>query len=146
MRFIRSREYWWLICMFIAYANSLACKRTWMCCYGPKQARVTLWNATFDVVQHPQCISETEDRSVSVHAVSQWLRLITSVQVLTISRCFEIFSSQNVMEQFNPGLRNLINLGKSYEKAVSGESFLACSLYRSIFTYTLVFNMFLIAS
>ncbi|ROL49796.1 Brain-specific angiogenesis inhibitor 1-associated protein 2-like protein 1 [Anabarilius grahami] len=23
------------------------------------------------------------------------------------------------MEQFNPGLRNLINLGKSYEKAVS---------------------------
>uniref|UniRef100_A0A9J8BMQ5 BAR/IMD domain-containing adapter protein 2-like 1 n=3 Tax=Cyprinus carpio TaxID=7962 RepID=A0A9J8BMQ5_CYPCA len=26
---------------------------------------------------------------------------------------------KNVMEQFNPGLRNLINLGKSYEKAVS---------------------------
>ncbi|KPP72364.1 brain-specific angiogenesis inhibitor 1-associated protein 2-like protein 1-like [Scleropages formosus] len=27
--------------------------------------------------------------------------------------------AQNVMEQFNPGLRNLINLGKSYEKSVS---------------------------
>uniref|UniRef100_A0A0B8RYF7 BAR/IMD domain-containing adapter protein 2-like 1 n=1 Tax=Philothamnus irregularis TaxID=1899461 RepID=A0A0B8RYF7_9SAUR len=27
---------------------------------------------------------------------------------------------KNVMEQFNPGLRNLINLGKNYEKAVSG--------------------------
>lgn len=26
---------------------------------------------------------------------------------------------RNVMEQFNPGLRNLINLGKNYEKAVS---------------------------
>ncbi|XP_057201406.1 brain-specific angiogenesis inhibitor 1-associated protein 2-like protein 1b isoform X2 [Triplophysa rosa] len=26
---------------------------------------------------------------------------------------------KNVMEQFNPGLRNLVNLGKSYEKAVS---------------------------
>ncbi|NXT35985.1 BI2L1 protein, partial [Pelecanoides urinatrix] len=26
----------------------------------------------------------------------------------------------NVMEQFNPGLRNLINLGKNYEKAVNG--------------------------
>ncbi|XP_008071090.2 brain-specific angiogenesis inhibitor 1-associated protein 2-like protein 1 [Carlito syrichta] len=26
---------------------------------------------------------------------------------------------QNVMEQFNPGLRNLINLGKNYEKAVN---------------------------
>ncbi|XP_018617557.1 brain-specific angiogenesis inhibitor 1-associated protein 2-like protein 1a [Scleropages formosus] len=26
---------------------------------------------------------------------------------------------KNVMEQFNPGLRNLINLGKSYEKSVS---------------------------
>ncbi|XP_072839085.2 BAR/IMD domain-containing adapter protein 2-like 1 [Pogona vitticeps] len=26
---------------------------------------------------------------------------------------------KNVMEQFNPGLRNLINLGKSYEKAVN---------------------------
>ncbi|XP_051987190.1 brain-specific angiogenesis inhibitor 1-associated protein 2-like protein 1 [Xyrauchen texanus] len=26
---------------------------------------------------------------------------------------------KNVLEQFNPGLRNLINLGKSYEKAVS---------------------------
>uniref|UniRef100_A0A8C2L4E4 BAR/IMD domain-containing adapter protein 2-like 1 n=1 Tax=Cyprinus carpio TaxID=7962 RepID=A0A8C2L4E4_CYPCA len=29
------------------------------------------------------------------------------------------FGGINVMEQFNPGLRNLINLGKSYEKAVS---------------------------
>lgn len=28
---------------------------------------------------------------------------------------------QNVMEQFNPGLRNLVNLGKSYEKSVAGE-------------------------
>lgn len=28
--------------------------------------------------------------------------------------------SQNVMEQFNPALRNLVNLGKSYEKSVSG--------------------------
>uniref|UniRef100_A0A8C9DF00 BAR/IMD domain-containing adapter protein 2-like 1 n=1 Tax=Prolemur simus TaxID=1328070 RepID=A0A8C9DF00_PROSS len=27
--------------------------------------------------------------------------------------------NQNVMEQFNPGLRNLINLGKNYEKAVN---------------------------
>ncbi|KAA8581790.1 hypothetical protein FQN60_003371, partial [Etheostoma spectabile] len=27
--------------------------------------------------------------------------------------------SQNVMEQFNPGLRNLVNLGKSYEKSVT---------------------------
>ncbi|KAM7371041.1 hypothetical protein PAMP_010541 [Pampus punctatissimus] len=26
---------------------------------------------------------------------------------------------QNVMEQFNPGLRNLVNLGKSYEKSVT---------------------------
>lgn len=25
------------------------------------------------------------------------------------------------MEQFNPGLRNLINLGKNYEKSVAGE-------------------------
>jgi len=25
------------------------------------------------------------------------------------------------MEQFNPGLRNLINLGKNYEKAVNGK-------------------------
>lgn len=29
--------------------------------------------------------------------------------------------SQNVMEQFNPGLRNLVNLGKSYEKSVTGK-------------------------
>lgn len=27
---------------------------------------------------------------------------------------------QNVMEQFNPGLRNLVNLGKNYEKSVTG--------------------------
>ncbi|XP_008290641.1 brain-specific angiogenesis inhibitor 1-associated protein 2-like protein 1 [Stegastes partitus] len=26
---------------------------------------------------------------------------------------------KNVMEQFNPGLRNLVNLGKSYEKSVT---------------------------
>lgn len=29
--------------------------------------------------------------------------------------------SQSVMEQFNPGLRNLVNLGKNYEKSVTGE-------------------------
>lgn len=33
-----------------------------------------------------------------------------------------LFVCQNVMEQFNPGLRNLINLGKNYEKAVNGKS------------------------
>ncbi|GAB1290457.1 Brain-specific angiogenesis inhibitor 1-associated protein 2-like protein 1 [Apodemus speciosus] len=31
----------------------------------------------------------------------------------------EIDEYENVMEQFNPGLRNLINLGKNYEKAVN---------------------------
>ncbi|KTF86526.1 hypothetical protein cypCar_00003375, partial [Cyprinus carpio] len=30
---------------------------------------------------------------------------------------------QNVMEQFNPSLRNLVNLGKSYEKAVTAMTF-----------------------
>lgn len=29
---------------------------------------------------------------------------------------------KNVMEQFNPGLRNLVNLGKSYEKSVAAMS------------------------
>ncbi|KAK1799449.1 hypothetical protein P4O66_007675, partial [Electrophorus voltai] len=38
------------------------------------------------------------------------------------------FSLQNVMDQFNPGLRNLINLGKSYEKAVMAMS-LAGKMY-----------------
>lgn len=32
-----------------------------------------------------------------------------------------MFLSQSVMEQFNPGLRNLVNLGKNYEKSVTGE-------------------------
>jgi hypothetical protein len=36
---------------------------------------------------------------------------------------FVLCLCQNVMEQFNPGLRNLINLGKNYEKAVNGKSF-----------------------
>ncbi|KAI1895992.1 hypothetical protein AGOR_G00090220 [Albula goreensis] len=35
---------------------------------------------------------------------------------------------KNVMEQFNPGLRNLVNLGKSYEKAVAAMT-LAGKLY-----------------
>uniref|UniRef100_A0AAY5JXI1 BAR/IMD domain-containing adapter protein 2-like 1 n=1 Tax=Esox lucius TaxID=8010 RepID=A0AAY5JXI1_ESOLU len=35
---------------------------------------------------------------------------------------------KNVMEQFNPGLRNLVNLGKSYEKSVASMS-LAGKLY-----------------
>ncbi|XP_017277477.1 brain-specific angiogenesis inhibitor 1-associated protein 2-like protein 1b [Kryptolebias marmoratus] len=35
---------------------------------------------------------------------------------------------KNVMEQFNPGLRNLINLGKSYEKSVNAMS-MAGKLY-----------------
>lgn len=30
---------------------------------------------------------------------------------------------QIVMDQLNPGLRNLVNLGKSYEKAVTGTDF-----------------------
>lgn len=29
--------------------------------------------------------------------------------------------TQTVMEHFNPGLRNLVNLGKNYEKSVAGE-------------------------
>lgn len=33
------------------------------------------------------------------------------------------------MEQFNPGLRNLINLGKNYERAVNGK-FSRCYLER----------------
>lgn len=28
---------------------------------------------------------------------------------------------QNVMDQFNPGLRNMVNLGKNYEKSVTGK-------------------------
>uniref|UniRef100_A0A8C6TKK1 BAR/IMD domain-containing adapter protein 2-like 1 n=1 Tax=Neogobius melanostomus TaxID=47308 RepID=A0A8C6TKK1_9GOBI len=38
------------------------------------------------------------------------------------------FLQQNVMEQFNPGLRNLVNLGKNYEKAVAA-MILAGKLY-----------------
>ncbi|KAG7267611.1 hypothetical protein CRUP_027814 [Coryphaenoides rupestris] len=34
----------------------------------------------------------------------------------------------NVMDQFNPGLRNLVNLGKSYEKSVAAMT-LAGKLY-----------------
>lgn len=30
--------------------------------------------------------------------------------------------SQIMMDQLNPGLRNLVNLGKSYEKAVTGNT------------------------
>uniref|UniRef100_A0ACB8FLI4 Uncharacterized protein n=1 Tax=Sphaerodactylus townsendi TaxID=933632 RepID=A0ACB8FLI4_9SAUR len=39
------------------------------------------------------------------------------------------FAPQNVMEQFNPGLRNLINLGKNYEKAVNGPSYTILTLH-----------------
>uniref|UniRef100_A0AAQ5YS65 BAR/IMD domain-containing adapter protein 2-like 1 n=1 Tax=Amphiprion ocellaris TaxID=80972 RepID=A0AAQ5YS65_AMPOC len=38
------------------------------------------------------------------------------------------FVTQNVMDQFNPGLRNLVNLGKSYEKSVAAMT-LAGKLY-----------------
>lgn len=34
--------------------------------------------------------------------------------------CDLCFYVQVVMDQLNPGLRNLVNLGKSYEKAVTG--------------------------
>lgn len=34
---------------------------------------------------------------------------------------FFCLRAQSVMEQFNPGLRNLVNLGKNYEKSVTGE-------------------------
>lgn len=53
--------------------------------------------------------------------------MIAHANILTISSVWNP-SSQNVMEQFNPGLRNLINLGKSYEKAVSGKPHLFISL------------------
>lgn len=42
---------------------------------------------------------------------------------VTTSPSFLSLTAQNVMEQFNPGLRNLVNLGKSYEKSVTGELF-----------------------
>ncbi|KFR10357.1 Brain-specific angiogenesis inhibitor 1-associated protein 2-like 1, partial [Opisthocomus hoazin] len=40
----------------------------------------------------------------------------------------------NVMEQFNPGLRNLINLGKNYEKAVNGKSSRLTKMENTFFT------------
>ncbi|KAG2456090.1 BI2L1 protein, partial [Polypterus senegalus] len=39
---------------------------------------------------------------------------------------------KNVMEQFNPGLRNLINLGKSYEKAVSAMTLAGKSYFDAV--------------
>ncbi|XP_052536113.1 brain-specific angiogenesis inhibitor 1-associated protein 2-like protein 1 [Tympanuchus pallidicinctus] len=39
---------------------------------------------------------------------------------------------KNVMEQFNPGLRNLINLGKNYEKAVNAMVVAGRSYYDSL--------------
>ncbi|XP_067329810.1 BAR/IMD domain-containing adapter protein 2-like 1 [Anolis sagrei] len=39
---------------------------------------------------------------------------------------------KNVMEQFNPGLRNLINLGKNYEKAVSAMILAGRSYYDGV--------------
>ncbi len=53
--------------------------------------------------------------------------MIAHANILIISSVWNP-SSQNVMEQFNPGLRNLVNLGKSYEKAVSGEPHIFISL------------------
>lgn len=46
------------------------------------------------------------------------------------------------MEQFNPGLRNLINLGKNYEKAVNGKSvFLIYRYSRNIKTIQQIFYL-----
>jgi len=39
------------------------------------------------------------------------------------------------MDQFNPGLRNLVNLGKSYEKSVAGEHLLDRYCYVIIVYY-----------
>ncbi|XP_028670058.1 brain-specific angiogenesis inhibitor 1-associated protein 2-like protein 1 [Erpetoichthys calabaricus] len=39
---------------------------------------------------------------------------------------------KNVMEQFNPGLRNLVNLGKSYEKAVSAMTLAGKSYFDAV--------------
>lgn len=53
------------------------------------------------------------------------LGLITLCSVLRVKgsdgkMCDLCFYVQVVMDQLNPGLRNLVNLGKSYEKAVTG--------------------------
>ncbi|XP_061823431.1 brain-specific angiogenesis inhibitor 1-associated protein 2-like protein 1a [Nerophis lumbriciformis] len=39
---------------------------------------------------------------------------------------------KNVMEQFNPSLRNLVNLGKSYEKSVTGMTFAGKAYFDAI--------------
>lgn len=45
-----------------------------------------------------------------------------AILLLFLHKTFDLCSlSQIVMEQFNPGLRNLVNLGKSYEKSVTGK-------------------------
>lgn len=56
--------------------------------------------------------------------------------------CF-CFSShtQSVMDQFNPGLRNLVNLGKNYEKSVTGEYLASsCHFLYFKFKHLLIFN------
>lgn len=49
-----------------------------------------------------------------------FLECLSSEQNDLLSSLFVLFV-QSVMEQFNPGLRNLVNLGKNYEKSVAGE-------------------------
>lgn len=64
------------------------------------------------------------------NSLTSWLNFVVREQKWYISVCGLVLGfaeksfsliSQNVMEHFNPGLRNLVNLGKNYEKSVSGE-------------------------
>ncbi|TSK77157.1 Brain-specific angiogenesis inhibitor 1-associated protein 2-like protein 1 [Bagarius yarrelli] len=50
--------------------------------------------------------------------INQMLLITLDFTRSSVANIYLRFSFQNVMEQFNPGLKNLINLGKSYEKAV----------------------------
>uniref|UniRef100_A0A665WQ76 IMD domain-containing protein n=1 Tax=Echeneis naucrates TaxID=173247 RepID=A0A665WQ76_ECHNA len=49
-----------------------------------------------------------------------------------LHKCYLCSLSQNVMEQFNPGLRNLVNLGKSYEKSVTAMTLAGKAYYDAV--------------
>ncbi|KAL0605400.1 hypothetical protein AAY473_021997 [Plecturocebus cupreus] len=97
--------------------------------------------SSWDYRRLPPCPAKFYSRQLRTARVTGTLLLESSVPSAVWeaesggSRGQEIETSlanMNVMEQFNPGLRNLINLGKNYEKAVNAQKLFSFYLYKRI--------------
>lgn len=94
-----------------------------LCLTSPRWWSKTLISVPSTVPTHccknSPCCQQDLCRELEIMATGEWLRKWLNAICETVPD-IALPVSQVVMDQLNPGLKNLVNLGKSYEKSVTG--------------------------